>query len=448
MSDVRAPDAPRGGFFSRFVASIVGQAPRPNPDDERFWSPQTAGIIARTGVAVSAESVGQLDVVEGCMVALTGPLATLPIGFFIPDPSGSGHKEKLRDHPLVKLLNDRPNRRQTAQEFRSELFRHLALRRNFYAEIIQDGTTGDVAALEIIHPDRVSKVEKRDNGKVYYTVLRIGTGGYDVLSEDRVWHIRMSPLDTSGLQGRAVYDTSREVFGRALALMEYANDFFRNSGSSGGTITHPGTFKTDDDRKKFVDNWRKLSTGWNRHRDKLLEHGISYSPGSTVSNDAAQFIESMREAALAICRLWNIPPHRVGILDRATFSNIEQMALEFVMYTLMPFITAFEQAVQRDLILDDNSDEIVAEMNITALLRGDIASRFKAYALGRQWGWLSVNDIRKLENEEPIEGGDVYLDPLNMKHAGDPQATGGAQDGGGNDNADVSNGEGQDNAED
>ncbi len=409
---------------------ISGASPQPNPNDERLWHPGSAGVYARTGVYVSPEAVMQLDVVEGCMVALAGPLSTLPIGVFERDKtegdvdslqgSASGYKRMLRDHPLVKLLNKRPNRRQTSQEFRGELFRHLAMRRNSYCEIIQDTQSGDIAALEMIHPDRVTKVERR-GGRVLYTIAGLQGESPRTLDEDRVWHIRMSPLDAAGLQGRPVYETSREVFGRAIAIMEYGNDFFNNSGQSGGFIKHPGQFKTKEDEEEFLRNWREQSTGPSRHKDRLLKHGLDYSAGTTVSNDAGQFVESMREAALAVCRLWNMPPHRVGILDRATFSNIEQQALEFVMYCLMLFIAAFEQAVERDLLLDANADDLAVEMNVTALLRGDIQARFKSYALGRQWGWLSVNDIRRLENQEPIEGGDVYLQPANMQAVGDAE---------------------------
>lgn len=409
------------GVLSR-LASIfrdtTGEAGH-GPGPERMWVADAGSAISRAGSRVSADSVLQLDVVEGVMVALSGPLSTLPIGIFEPVPDGDGHKEKLRDHPLVALMNLKPNLRQTAQEFWMEMTRHLALRRNCYALIEQDFRSGEIASLTPIHPNRIVNVQMR-GGIVFYTVLRTDGGGIDVIDESRIWHLRMPPLTDDGLMGKPVYQTSRDVFGRALGVKDYGDDWFRNSGLTGGLITGKGGFKNQEEKDLFIAAWRANSTGANRHRDKLLEGGLEYKAGPTVQNNDGQFIETDKEAGLAICRLWNMPPHRVGILDRATFSNIEQSALEFIMYTLAPFVGAIEQGVQRDLLFDDG---LVVEMNMAGLLRGDILSRYKAYAMGRQWGWLSVNDIRRRENDPPVPGGDTYDRPANMVPIGTPDAT-------------------------
>jgi HK97 family phage portal protein len=427
------------GYFANLFAAAVGLEPRPNPFDERLWSPNGGNEgVSRAATYVSADSIQQLDAVAACLTALAGPLSTLPIAVFEKDEvdastggeqpgelpeNDDSYNALVPDHPLAKLFNSKPNARQTGQEFKDEMFRHLAIWRNAYAVMTQNRETGEIAALDLINPMRVSKVEKSTTtGKIEYTVNRLGEVGSDVLTQDIVWHVRMAPLTINGLQGRPVYETQREVFGRALAVKEYGSDWFRNSGQSGGVLEHPGSFKSIEDRDKFMEGWRSKTLGLNRHSDRLLQFGVKYNP-ITVQNDQAQFIETDREAALAICRIWNIPPHRAGILDRATFSNIEQQGLDFVTYSIAPFISAFEQSAWLNLIIDPaDQARMMVKIDVSALLRGDIKTRFAAYASGRQWGWLSVNDIRRLENQKPIPDGDRYLEPTNMQKAGAPEA--------------------------
>jgi HK97 family phage portal protein len=428
------------GFF-KFFAGLVGISPRPNPMEERFWRPDGGGAdFSRAGEYVSADTIQQLDAVAACLLALAGPLSTLPIGIFeraegaaddgisaqgvvLPQQSEEaepqGYKSLVADHPVAKLFNLRPNDRQTSQEFRDEQLRHLAIWRNSYALLTQDRKTGQIGSMELIHPQRVTKVERNSSsGKVEYTITRIGAVGSEVLTSDLIWHVRMAPLTLNGLQGRPIFETSREVFGRALAVKNYGSDWFKNSGQSGGVLKHPGSFKSKEEQEKFMAGWRWGSTGANRHKDRLLQYGVEYQPFS-VANDQAQFIETERESALAICRLFNMPPHRAGILDRATFSNIEQQSLDFIIFTIAPYVAAIEQSIWRDLIVDpEEQDELTVEINLSALLRGDILTRYKAYAIGRQWGWLSVNDILRLENQRPVPGGDRYLEPTNMVEAG------------------------------
>eukprot|EP01039_Chlorochromonas_danica_P018627 gene18627-22446_t len=149
---------------------------------------------------------------------------------------------------------------------------------------------------------------------------------------------------------------------------------------------------------------------------------MTYTP-LTVKNDEAQFNETVKEQSIKVCRLWNMPPHLVGILDRATFSNIEQQSIEYVQHTIAPMVAAIEQAIGRDLLIGEDQDKFFVEFNIEGLLRGDFKTRMSGYSLGRQWGWLSVNDIRARENLPSIgPAGDVYLTPLNMGAAGDPDA--------------------------
>ena len=180
-------------------------------------------------------------------------------------------------------------------------------------------------------------------------------------------------------------------------------------------ITMPGKFANREQAEEFRQKWINQFGRGNRHKPAVLDQGgkVSTIP---VENNKAQFIETAREVSKQLVRFWRVPPHKVGILDQATFTNIEQQALEFVTDCLLPLLVAWEQAIARDLILTPG---VFAEHNVAGLLRGDLKTRYEAYAIGRNWGWLSVNDIRRLENQNPVEtNGDIYLQPLNMVPAG------------------------------
>lgn len=397
-------------LFQRFMATL-GYGPM-RPDDPRAWGAST--IVSASGISVTRDAALQLDVVQGVLEVLAGSVSTLPIMVFRRDGDAN---QPARDHPLFRVLHERPNARQTPQEFRDEMTRHLAFDRNAYARILSDGNA-PVSGLEPIHPVRVSQIERGGDGRFYYTIAPVGTGQQEVLRDDQIWHIRKPPLTVDGLRGVPVWETGREVIGRALAVELYGARFFRNSGKSGGIIKHPGTFRTREDRDLFLETWRAAVTGDNQHSDRLLTHGVDYVPLG-VQNDEAQFIETLKQVEIKLCRLWQMPPHRVQSLERATHSNIEHQGIDYVVHTLSPWITAWEEAASRDLLVGDERRTHFVEFNVAGLLRGDIQARYRAYALGRQWGWLSINDVRRLENMAPIGAdGDRYLEPLNMAPAG------------------------------
>lgn len=399
-------------LVQRMMAAI-GYQPM-SESDPRAWG--LSSVVSQSGVAVTAEAAAQYGVIQSVQEVLAGSVSTLPFRVFRRIGDG---REPARGHTLDRLLNDRPNDRQTAQEFRDEMTRHLVFERNCYARILSnDGEP--ISGLDPIHPSRVAKIERAPDGRVYYTVRGLGTDPAETLRDDQIWHIRKAPLTVDGLRGRPVYETGREEIGRALAVEYYGARYFRNSGRSGGVLKHPGRFSSKEDRDAFLDSWRSSSTGEMQHSDRLLTHGVDYVPHG-VQNDEAQFIETLRQVEVKVARLWQMPPHRVGILDRATNNNIEHQGIDYVVHTLAPWISGWEQAASRDLLIGDERDALFCEFNVAGLLRGDIAARYRAYAAGRQWGWLSVNDIRRLENMQPIgPDGDRYLEPQNMRAPGDP----------------------------
>ena len=400
-------------WLSKLLSAVL-QDPKRDPMDGKWWGDQS--IVAMTGVSVTSESVLQLDVVQACLEALAGPISTLPMVVFerLPD----GERKQLRDHPLHALLNERPNRRQTAQEFWDDMARHLASWRNCYA-LIEPGRDGPIGSLRTIHPSLVTKIERRAD-VVFYT---ISDGGRSIeYREDLVFHIRKAPLLVNGLAGQPYWETAKETFGRAIAVEQYGALYFANGGSGGGLLKHPGSFKTKEEQREFLDAWRSAGAGNNRHKDRLLLYGVDYKREGD-NNDEAQFLETLKACETKILGLWNMPPHRAQRLDKSTNNNIEHQSLEFVMHTLAPWLNGIEQACKRDLLPSEGDKDVQVEFNLLGLLRGAIEARFKAYAQARQWGWLSVNDIRRLENMNAIPEGDEYLRPMNMTPAGAEEGT-------------------------
>lgn len=434
--------------LSRGLGFSAAQIAPPAVDDPRLW-----GLMAnntRAGISVTSDQAIGLDVVASVLGRLSGTLSTLPLMVyervdpnFDPDPVDESEtwrsrpapnmatadpRKPAKEHPIYKLIRRRPNRTQTAQEFWGEFTFRLALWRNAFAEIAPDPVTGDpIGALLPIHPDRVIQIQRRPandpQGKVWYQVRALDYANSDHwVPEDRMFHVRLAPLRKDGLAGIPVFEASAETIGKAIAVEQFGALYFANGGSGGGVLMHPGSFKTTDDRDAALAAWRAGGSGLNRHKDRLLLFGMTYQP-FTVKNDEAQFNETVKEQSIKLCRLWNMPPHLVGILDRATFSNIEQQSIEYVQHTIAPMVSAIEQAICRDLLIGDDQDKYFAEFNLEGLLRGDFRTRMAGYAQGRQWGWLSVNDIRARENMPTIgAAGDVYLTPLNMGDASDPDA--------------------------
>jgi HK97 family phage portal protein len=256
--------------------------------------------------------------------------------------------------------------------------------------------------------------------------------------------LRGNPLSEDGLLGEPIFESAQKVFGRAIAVHDYGDIWFANSGQTGGIIKHPGTFKDKDAERDFLETWRRTSVGRNRHRDRLLKYGATYE-ALKVTNAEAQLLETEDAADTAVFGLWSYPPHRAGRLKRSTNNNIEQQSLDFVIYCLAPLAIAIEQAAERDLLLDNADNSLFIEFNFAGLLRGDLKTRYAAYLMGRQGEWLSANDILRFENMSPRtdEGGDEYKNPLTKDSGaagGDDAGDGGAGGQGKTDKGESDNG--------
>ena len=367
-----------------------------------------------SGKAVTERSAMQMTAVYSCVRILSEAIAGLPVHLYRYD--GSGGKEKATTHPLYFLLHDEPYPEMTSFVFRETLMTHLLLWGNAYAQIIRNGK-GEVVALYPLMPNRMT-VDRDADGHLYYE-YQTSQDEAHTMDGSRV---RLLPSDVlhipglgfDGLMGYSPIAMAKNAIGMAIACEEYGAKFFANGATPGGILEHPGVVK---DPERVRESWNSAFGGSaNANKVAVLEEGMKYTPIS-ISPEQAQFLETRKFQINEIARIFRIPPHMIGDLEKSSFSNIEQQSLEFVKYTLDPWVFRWEQSMQRALLSMDEKKEYFFKFNVDGLLRGDYQSRMNGYATGRQNGWMSANDIRELENLDRIpeeEGGDLYLINGNM----------------------------------
>lgn len=373
-------------------------------------------LFGRTtsGKTVNERTALQTTAVYACVRILSETIASLPLHVYRYTKGG---KAKDTEHVLYTLLHDEPNPDMTSFVFRETLMSHLLIWGNAYSQILRD-RSGQVIGLYPLLPDQMS-VHRSEKGKLYYVYNRYEEDnpnfqekGSIVLSQEEVLHI--PGLGFDGLIGYSPIALAKNAVGMTLACEEYGASFFGNGANPGGVLEHPGILK---DPAKVRDSWNAVYQGTrNAHKVAVLEEGMSYKQIG-IPPEEAQFLETRKFQINEIARLFRIPPHMVGDLEKSSFSNIEQQSLEFVKYTLDPWVVRFEQALKKSLLLPEEKKTHFIKFNVDGLLRGDYQSRMNGYAIGRQNGWLSTNDIRELEELNPIsteEGGDLYLINGNM----------------------------------
>ena len=373
------------------------------------------------GKTVTERSAMQMTAVYSCVRILAEAVAGLPLHLY--KYTDGGGKEKALDHPLYRLLHDEPNPEMSSFVFRETLMTHLLLWGNAYAQVIRNGK-GEVIALYPLMPNKMS-VDRDENGRLYYTYYR----GSDEAIKNKDFAVTLQPSDVlhipglgfDGLVGYSPIAMAKNAIGMAIACEEYGAKFFANGAAPGGVLEHPGTIK---DPQRVRESWQSTFGGsGNANKIAVLEEGMKYTPIG-ISPEQAQFLETRKFQINEIARIFRVPPHMVGDLEKSSFSNIEQQSLEFVKCTLDPWVIRWEQSIQRALLSQGEKAEYFVKFNLEGLLRGDYQSRMNGYAIGRQNGWMSANDIRELENLDRIpaeEGGDLHLingNMLPLKNAG------------------------------
>ena len=366
------------------------------------------------GKRVNEQTAMQMTAVYSCVRVISEAMASLPLHMYRYNESGG--KEKATDHPLYFLLHDEPNPEMTSFVLRETMLTSLLLWGNSFSQVIRNGK-GEVIAIYPLMPNRMN-VDRDDKGRLYYEYMTSDTdvptmkGTTVRLEPEDVLHVPAMSYD--GLVGYSPVAMARNAIGLAIATEEYGSKFFQNGASPSGVLEHPGVLK---DPAKIRDSWTQTFGGSvNSGKVAVLEEGMKYTPIS-IPPEQAQFLETRKFQIEEIARIFRVPLHMIASMEHSTFSNIEQQSLEFVKYTLDPWVSRLESSMNRRLLTDDEKGKYFIKFNLDGLLRGDYQSRMNGFAVARQNGWMSANDIRELENLDRIpeeDGGDLYLINGNM----------------------------------
>lgn len=377
---------------------------------ERYLAWAFGGGASASGIVVNPQTAMQSGAVYSCIQVLAQSIAMLPCNLYRKDKDGS--RQVADDHPLHVLLHDQPNDWQTSVEFFEMMVASLALRGNAYA-YVNRGRSGRVVELLPLHPD-VVRANMTSGFRLEYQVT-LPDGTFKTLGPGELLHVR--GLTLNGWIGISPIAYARESIGLALATEKFGGQLFRNGAKMGGVLEHPGKIG-EDSYKRLKDTFDAAYSGENAHKTAILEEGMKFSKIGMTSEDS-QFLETRKYQRSEIAAIFRVPPHMIGDLERATFSNIEQQSLEFVTYSLMPWLTRIEKAIKRDLLTEKERQQYTVKFNVNNLLRGDASARSTYYHNGILDGWLTRNEARKAESEigivlNPLDGLDVPLMPLNM----------------------------------
>lgn len=387
-----------GNFLKKFFKS------RDKPKNSVSSAPAFNMGQSIAGKMVNERSSMQITAVFACVRIIAETVASLPLHTYRYVGEG---KEKVYTHPLYRLLHDEPNPEMSSFTLRESFMTHLLLWGNSYSQIIRNGK-GDVLALYPLLPDRTN-VDRDEHGELYYSYRKEGQTHY--LGADEVLHI--PGLGFDGIIGYSPIALAKNAIGLNIAAEEYGARFFANNATPSGILSTPGILKHPE---KVKDAWQATYGGSNIHKVAVLEEDLKYQTIS-MSNSDSQFLEVRKFQIEEICRIFQVPPHLVADLSKSSFSNIENQSISFVVHTIRPWLVRIEQAMNKKLFKESEKGEYFVSFNASALMRGDYKSRMDGYAVGIQNGFFSANDVRKMENLDPIpaeEGGDLYLTNGNM----------------------------------
>jgi len=386
-------------FFKRLFKA------RGQPTDSVSSAPAFYMGQSISGKIVNERSSMQTTAVFACVRIIAETVASLPLHTYQYKDDG---KEKIFTHPLYRLLHDEPNPEMTSFTLRETMMTHILLWGNAYCQIIRNGK-GQVLSLYPLLPDKMT-VDRDGKGNLYYAYRKEGVTHY--LGPEDVLHV--PGLGFDGVMGYSPVALAKNAIGLNIAAEEYGGRFFANNATPSGILSTAGTLK---DPTKVRDAWQSAYGGSSSsNKVAVLEDGLQYQAISMPNSDA-QFLETRKFQIEEICRIFQVPPHMVADLSKSSFSNIENQSISFVVHTIRPWLVRLEQAMNKKLFLESEKGKCFVSFNASALMRGDYKSRMDGYAIGIQNGFFSVNDVRKMENMDPIseeDGGDLYLTNGNM----------------------------------
>lgn len=398
--------------FARLFRSRDKPGGRPSPTDSVNSALTFYFGGSAAGKPVNPRTAVQMTAVYACVRVIAETVASLPLNVYQYTDRGS---EKAVGHPLYRILHDEPNHEMTSFILRETMLSHLLLWGNAYCQILRNGR-GQVLGLYPLLPEKMA-VDRDAGGNLTYDYTT-RDGGVVRLRPEDVLHI--PGLGFDGIMGYSPIALEKNAIGLGMAAEEYGSRFFSNGATPSGVLTHPNTVKNPT---ALRESWNAAYGGaGNSGKVAILEEGMKFEKVS-VPNNEAQFLESRKFQVAEICRIYRVPPHLVGDLEHATFSNIEHQSISFAMYTIRPWLVRIEQAMNRALFTEKEKSRgpdsgcYYVRFNIDGLMRGSYKERMEGYAIGRQNGWLSADDIRELENMNPLPdgaGGGAYLCNGNM----------------------------------
>jgi HK97 family phage portal protein len=395
-------------FISQVRADAGGDSDR-SPFGNWWFTP--VGGRSSSGARVNAASALAIPAVFAAVRVLSESFACMPFDLFRLSAKGD-NRSKVRDHWIYRLIAKRPNKWQAPYEWRLMLQGHLALRGNAYCQITAD-RSGRIIELLPLHPDRMTVEMLEGNNYRYCYVDQ--KGNQLRYTRGEIWHLR--GLSDDGIMGLSPIECEREALGEALAMQAYSSRFFANDAKpGGGWIEYPGKFRDAETKKTFRDSWQQLQGGSNRGKVAVLESGMKFHELGLKNSDA-QFIEARAYKVTDIARIFRVPPHKIGDLARATFSNIEQQSIEFWTDTMLPYAELWESSIEFNLLgqgLGGLDEDLEPEFDMDRMMRGDSTARSAYYASRTQWGSMTPNQVRKHEGEDELPWLNFTMRPVNM----------------------------------
>ena len=399
------------GFITRALSLSGGNLKDPRLN-ELFGSSGTD-----SGIRVTPETALTYSAVYAAVRCIAEAVSCLPLNLFERLPTGG--KAPFRASPLHALLHDEPNPEMTSLQWREAAMAHLLLWGNSYSEIVRD-LDGNVVEIWPIDPTIVTPT-RTESGELYYDLNR----GKSFITAANMLHI--PGLSFDGISGMSPIALARQSIGLSMAVEQFGAGYFGRGARPGGVLTFPGQLSAEA-RSNLRRSFEELHAGGaNSHRVALLEAGLKWE-AIGVPPDDSQFLQSREFQVIEIARWFNIPPNKLKDLSKTSYNSLEQMNISFAVDTLRPWLVRWEQQLNRKVIRPKDRGRLFFEFNVDGILRGDLQSRYQSYSIARNWGWLSVNEIREKENLNPIDGGDVYMQPLNMQALGTDPASAPATD--------------------
>lgn len=354
------------------------------------------------GVTVNEKKAMTYMAFWACVRVISETIATLPLKTY----KNSNEKEIAKEHPAYYILKTRPNEKMSSYTLKQITGYHITTWGNAYWYLVFGN---DMKLKEIIPllPDRTTPVVTSKGEIIYKTIIDNETRWFD---STQIAHFKGPSFD--GLVGMSTVQMMKETLGLGIAANEYGSRFFSQGTHLGGVLETAN--KLSDEAYERLKKSIATDGGLlNSHKIKILEEGLSFKKLGLPPGDS-QFLETRKFQTGEIARFFRIPPHKIGDLDKTSYNSIESQGIEFLTDTIAPYLTMIEQEVNYKVFRYDEAGKYYAEHDVNAILRGDTKGRYDAYAVGRQWGWLSANDVRKLENMTPVDGGEIYYIPLNM----------------------------------